>query len=363
MRITTTRKFRCNFFLQAICQQVVTRQPKMELLHNLASDLLQVPVAPSEKQKLENKISSLYTDWDELCQQCVPAGVLPLVTTPTGVGGSLKFKPPSEFEDISQMVEWLILIESKLQPTRLSVGDFVHLKRLLRDFQGIERELRGREKDYKRFMAGTDPDEVCSLLESDRERPLSSSNTSVVGTTAVNFSPSKSVKFNDENTLERNLRHKEIQTEIRPGAESSESSTELSSTRDPFSPDSQSSIPYHSVGPNTGRGQVLNRLSSDPEGSLSRVINSVGSSPMSLISEEHYHLALLWKSIWTSLLGERKRLESVLERWKNFETIKEDFSKFLFKAEERMAHFLRVIGNARNLSVIQSEFVAHKVCN
>ena len=357
--------------LQAICQQVVTRQPKMELLHNLTSDLMQIPVAPSEKQKLENKISSLCTDWDELCQQCVPAGVLPLVTTPTGVGGSLKFKPPSEFEDISQMVEWLILIESKLQPARLSIGDFVYLKRLLRDFQGIERELRGRDKDYKRFMAGTDPDEVCSLLESDR--PLSSSNTSVVGATALNFSPSKSVKFNDENTLERNLRQKEIQTNIRPGAESVESSIELSSTRDPFSPDSQGSVPYHSVGPNTGRRlepnsdspsshyQVLQRLSSDPECSLSRVINSVGSSPMSLISEDHYHLALLWKSVWASLLGERKRLESVLERWKNFETIKEDFSKFLFKAEERMAYFLRVIGSARNFSVIQSEFAAQKV--
>lgn len=344
----------------------------MERLHSLASELMQVPVASSEKQKLENKISSLYTDWDELCQQCVPAGVLPLVTTPTGVGGSLKFKPPSEFEDVTQMVEWLILIESKLQPTRISIGDFVHLKRLLRDLQGIEKELRGREKDYKKFMAGFDPDEVCSLLESDRERPLSSSDASVVGATGVsmNFSPSKTVKFHDENSFERNLRQKEIQGDMKPGMESAESSIELPVNLDPLSPDGPHSVPYHSVGPNTGgrleptsnsQYHVMNRMSSDPDCSLSRVLNSMGSSPMSPISEEHYHLALLWKTIWTGLFGERKRLESVLERWKNFEIIKEEFSKFLFKAEERMAFFFRVIGNARNFSVIQSEIVTQKV--
>jgi hypothetical protein len=344
----------------------------MELLHSLASELMLVPVSPSEKQKLEGRINSLCADWDELCQQCVPAGVLPLVTTPTGVGGSLKFKPPSDFEDISQMVEWLILIESKLQPTCISVGDFVHLKRLLRDLQGIEKELRGREKDYRRFMAGTDPDDVSSLLESNLEHPLSSSNASVVGSTTVpvNFSPSKTVKFDDENTLERNLRQKEIQGNVRPGTASVESSMEASL---PLNPDSPDSVPYHSVGPNTGNKlepnsasspsqlHILRRLSSDPECSLSRVLNSKGSSPMTPISEEHYHLALLWKSIWTSLLAERKRMESVLERWKNFEAIKEEFSKFLFKAEERMAFFFRVIGSARNFSVIQSEFITHKV--
>ena len=58
-----------------------------------------------------------------------------MVTTPTGASGSLKFKPPLDFEDVSQMVEWLILIESKLQPQKIIVGDFVHLKKLLKDIQ------------------------------------------------------------------------------------------------------------------------------------------------------------------------------------------------------------------------------------
>lgn len=343
----------------------------MELLHSLASDLMQVPVSPSEKQQLENKISGLYSDWDELCQQCVPAGVLPLVTTPTGVGGSLKFQPPTEFEDISQMVEWLILIESKLQPVRISIGDFVHLKRILRDLQGIEKELRGREKDYKKFLAGSEPNNVCSLLDTDHEHPLLTSNASVVGETSV-CGNSKAVKFHDENTLQRNRRQKEIQGH---GLNSMESSMELSSSLDPDGPDS---VPYHSVGPNTGlrdagslepnsnspvssQYHILNRLSSDPEGSLSRVVNSMEPSPMTPISEEHYHLALLWKTIWSNLLEERKRLEAVLERWRNFESLKEDFSKFLFKSEGRMAFFFGVLGTARTFSVIQSEIVTQKV--
>lgn len=366
---------------------MVARQPKMEALHTIASELLQVPASPTEKQQLENRIASLYTDWDELCQQCVPAGVLPLVSTPTGIGGSLTFQPPSEFEDVSQMLEWLILIESKLQPVVITVGDFVHLKKLLRDLQGIEKELKLREKDYKKFMAGFDTDDVCSLLDSDQERPLSTSNAAVVAATAVSVNFSKSVKFNDENTLERALRQKEIQKQIHVnkfGAGSTESSSEFSDL-DPLSPTGLHFIPYHSAGPavNAQQGhdhndsnkpvlelnspaisqsRILKRLSSDPEGSLSRILRSLESSPMSPISEEHYHLALLWKSIWLTLLQERERLDGVQERWKCFESKKEEFSKFLFKAEERMPLFLRVIGNTKNFGVIQTEMTAQKVC-
>ena len=341
----------------------------MELLHSLASELIQVPASSAEKQQLEDKVSALCTDWDELCQQCVPAGVLPLVTTPTGVGGSLKFQPPqSEFEDLSQMLEWLILIESKLQPVVLIVGDFVHLRKRLRDLQGIEKELKNHEKDYKRFMEGVkDSEEICSLLDSDMEQQLSSSNMSLVG--AVNVSPSKSVKFNDENTLERNQRQKEIQTQIRVeqnGMGTTELNSELESPM----------TPYHSTGPQGDTEQDLSsletptsqsnrtmqRLSSDPECSMTRVMKSLGSKSMdTIVSDEHFQVALLWKSIWTNLLEIRKKLESVQERWKNFESMKEDFTKFLQKAEERMACFFRLIGNTKHFGVIQTEMVAQKV--
>lgn len=339
----------------------------MEVLHTLASELIQVPASPTEKQVLENKLCSLSADWDELCQQCVPAGVLPLVTTPTGVGGSLRFQPPSEFEDVSQMIEWLALIESKLQPAVIVVGDFVHLKKLLRDLQNIERELKLREKDYKRFLTGMEEsDELCSLLESDKEYSLSDSNTSTVAGTSVpvNFTPSKSVKFNDENTLERRMRHKEIQNQV-GGTESG------LETPDSDTVSGLHSSPYHSVGPAATtrhhRGaepqssHLFKRMSSDPEGSLSRVLKGAGPSPATPMSEEHYQLSLLWRTIWTCLLQQRERLEATQERWKCFEGKKEEFVKFLSRAEERMAFFLRVIANTRNFGVIQTEMVAQKV--
>ncbi len=348
----------------------------MELLHSLASELVQVPSGPAEKQQLESKVGALCAIWGELCQQCVPAGALPLVTTPTGLGGSLKFQPPQEeFEDLSQMLEWLILIESKLQPVVLIVGDFVHLKKQLRDLQGIEKELKLREADYKKFMEEVgDSEEICSLLDSDhQENRLSTSNISNVGasTVSVNFSPSKSVKFHDENTLERNMRQKEIQTQIRlelNGVDVLESSLEVDS------PVTQ----YHSGGPQGDidldpsdsnfldtpvlQSITFQRLSSNPECSMGRVMKSLGTKPMTaIVSEEHYQVALLWRSIWTNLLQVRKRLEAVQERWRNFESLKENFSKFLQKAEERMAYFFRLIGNTKHFGVIQTEIVAQKV--
>lgn len=45
------------------------------------------------------------------------------------------FQAPQEFDDPLQMVEWLILLDFKLQPERLVVGDYLHVRRTLRDLQ------------------------------------------------------------------------------------------------------------------------------------------------------------------------------------------------------------------------------------
>lgn len=44
-------------------------------------------------------------------------------------------KPPEEFEDIMQMVEWLILVESKLQPHPLIVGSSSNVTKELADIK------------------------------------------------------------------------------------------------------------------------------------------------------------------------------------------------------------------------------------
>ena len=43
--------------------------------------------------------------------------------------------PPEEFEDMIQMVEWLILVESKLQPRPLLVGQTADIKKELADIK------------------------------------------------------------------------------------------------------------------------------------------------------------------------------------------------------------------------------------
>lgn len=65
--------------------------------------------------------------------QCVPAGVLPLIGAPLPHDFSLQ--APAVFEDASQMLEWLILVESKLQPERIIIGDFVQVRSVLRELQ------------------------------------------------------------------------------------------------------------------------------------------------------------------------------------------------------------------------------------
>ena len=75
----------------------------------------------------------IYFQIFEICPQCVPAGTLPLMspTTPQ----NRFFQAPQEFEDPSQMVEWLIMLDFKLQPERMVVGDFLHVRRALHDIQ------------------------------------------------------------------------------------------------------------------------------------------------------------------------------------------------------------------------------------
>lgn len=53
------------------------------------------------------------------------------VTIQPSVDSLTHLKPPDMFEDISQMTEWLILVESKLQPNPLDVGNTTQVKNIL----------------------------------------------------------------------------------------------------------------------------------------------------------------------------------------------------------------------------------------
>ena len=342
----------------------------MQALHTLVAELVLIPAKSSDRQRLEDLTSELCTDWDELCQQCVPAGILPLITTPTGVGGTLGFQPPGDFDNVSQMLEWLVQIESRIYPVKLTVGDFGCLKKMLRDSHRIEKELKSREVDYKKYTNGMDPD-VASTLDPDMELSVSSS----AEMTTPNIPSSKMVKFNDENTLEREHRQQEIMKNLTECVDSSLESSGLDSNSLP----TLNSVPYHAAGPHrdshlpnahglepnlnstVAQSRILSLMASVPRCSLNQFLYHMDSSSISAISEDHYHLMLLWKGIWMMLTRERSRLESIKERWKNFEAKKEDFCKFLFRSEERIASFFRVIASTKNLAVMQTEMMTQKV--
>ncbi len=79
------------------------------------------------------------------------------------------------------------------------------------------------------------------------------------------------------------------------------------------------------------------------------------------LNEDVYQLFLLWKSIWVSLSQQKKRLESTLEVWKNFEVIKEEFCDFLSEAEQRVGGFFKTLSECKDLTVVQTEIAKQQV--
>ena len=48
---------------------MVTRQPKLESLQSLAAEVLLLPCDGTEREGVEKKLATLYSDWDEICTQ------------------------------------------------------------------------------------------------------------------------------------------------------------------------------------------------------------------------------------------------------------------------------------------------------
>ena len=84
-------------------------------------------------------------------------------------------------------------------------------------------------------------------------------------------------------------------------------------------------------------------------------------TPSSPIPDDVYQLAVLWKGIWSGLVQQKKRLETIQEAWKAFEDKKEVFVNFLAKAEERVQSVFKVLGTTKDLAVMNAEFGAYQV--
>ena len=236
----------------------------------------------------------------------------------------------------------------------------------LLSLQLISRELSAHEKDYVRFMQ-----DGCSLPTSPSADCLSPNSTlSLTDLT-------KSVKFSDEDTLQRRHRRREIRRDTAPPPPPPPPGQE-SSLADPLvvpeAVDSPNQVvwqnsPYNSgtdARTDAGQHTVTRELSltvmpQDSRSSLASIFSQLTGSDAPL-TEELYELSILWVGVWAGLNQYRQRLEGMQVAWRRFEDEKESFCRLLKKLEGKAATFLTSLTTARDFAVIQGEIAAQKVC-
>ena len=221
----------------------------------------------------------------------------------------------------------------------------------------IERELKLKEKDYKKFMKGALTSE--SSIPSNSVSPdLDSSISKLQSQVQLLIDEAKCVRFSDENTIERKRRRKEISVDVRP--EIRNGLEELLELEDMSEMSWKYAVPS---GTDSGQNQSIGLEQEGHE--RASIISSSSSlqfsSPSALMPDELYQLFILWNGVWTTLNQRCQGLESVQDIWRAFESRKESFSNFLVKAEERMASFFKVMSTAKDLTVMQAEVTAQKV--
>ena len=115
---------------QALVEEATSKKISLLSLHELATEVLALPASQEDKETIRTFLQRLTADWEEMCQQ-FPTNIQVALLPPTSTASHLR--PPEEFEDISEMVEWLILVESNLQPQPLTVPDTEQVKSMLKE--------------------------------------------------------------------------------------------------------------------------------------------------------------------------------------------------------------------------------------
>lgn len=116
--------------MKALTQAAIAKKKSLTTLHELASHLLAVPASQGEKDHIRTTLQQLTTSWEVMCQ-VFPADVQVTLLPPATSDDRLR--PPEAFEDIAQLMEWLIVVESSLQPKLLRVTDTEQVKRILKE--------------------------------------------------------------------------------------------------------------------------------------------------------------------------------------------------------------------------------------
>lgn len=178
------------------------------------------------------------------------------------------------------------------------------------------------------------------------------------------------MKFYDESTLERDQRRQQITVQntddVSTGVETDGDSTPLDDSLTEYnSEDPAAAGQWNGIETKSRSGMELRLDSLDsrrqPHRQLSDMSEISLTSLSSQMNEDIYQLFLLWKSIWVSLGQQKKRLESTLEVWRNFEVRKEEFCNFLSKAEEGVAGFFKSLSECKDLTVVQTVITKQQV--
>ena len=132
-----------NIKRQTLCQQIATKEKHMKRVCDLTKEMFLLQANSGEKTRLTVKANDLFDNWDKLCQQCIPAGVLP---------SSLQIKATSrhEFAAPSDMLKWLMRVATKLRPQTQCLGQ-EQLTDMLLDIKAIAQEMLALEENYHRL--------------------------------------------------------------------------------------------------------------------------------------------------------------------------------------------------------------------
>jgi hypothetical protein len=285
-------------------------------VHEAANKLMDASPSADQRKAISERQESMIKQWQNLLRMLPLA--IQIMLNPSDTISHLE--PPDQFEDMTQMMEWLILVESKLQPHPLPVGDTSIIKKQLTSIKTIETELNKKSAEYRHFMK---PNRHSDQYDSDGSSP----------TAPRSSSPPKIVKFIDENTIERQSRKKQIEEDHKLTTILSEDELDTSELPDV---------------------KKLKAISS---------LTSVNSLPpiVSPTVEEAQQLSVLWTGVWSTLTQRKQALESVLDIWSGFESKKASCEEFLEQAEGKVDSLFSSVTNSSSIEEIHKELTTLKM--
>ncbi|XP_019863366.1 PREDICTED: uncharacterized protein LOC109592340, partial [Amphimedon queenslandica] len=161
-------------------------------------------------------------------------------------------------------------------------------------------------------------------MKSSRHSDHSDSSGGSSPTQSRGESPPKTVKFVDENTIERHQRRKQIEQDNILETIISEDELEVESKRG----------------------------NNDDSSSLPTVISPT--------LEEAQQLSMLWTGVWSTLKQRKQALESVQDIWSGFESKKIMCEKFLERSEVILVDMYAGLKKALTVEALQKEMIELK---